>query len=76
MTYKMEGNAAKGLLASLGINPITDFVALRAPQVNQLVEFARSTGFRKPTKNPSGASMGQHFYAYLRHRAASRKALG
>jgi hypothetical protein len=73
MLYKMEGATARNLLASLGINPTTAFAELRAPQINQLVEFARQTGFRKPLRNTSGASMGCHFHTYLIRRAASRR---
>lgn len=44
-----------------------DFHTLSSDQVDKLVEYAVSTGYRKP-KNASG-SRARYFYAYLQRKA-------
>jgi hypothetical protein len=66
--YKLDAGNARRLLASLGIVPTVDFLSLRSAQVNQLVEYARSTGYHKPR---GGSSMGRCFHTYLCRRAGA-----
>ncbi len=62
-TKRMRGDHARAVLRRLGIDPATDFHALRADRVQALLAEADAMKYRAPAG--ASGSRGRYFYAKM-----------